>query len=148
MGGGGYNSALVVFSTESIIRTNNPVRNPVPRVRIPDFPHPTPLCAPDNFQFTLHAKTENESVSVCLNRSAEREWESWRMKKSLVESEMKQKLAQLHEKFIDKMKHQLNCLQEETQQSFQNFQQELDKAYNGELLKLQNENENLKKEQK
>jgi hypothetical protein len=98
-----------------------------------------------------------------------REWESWRMKKSLVESEMLQKLAQHHEKFHDEMKMQLICLQEKTLQSVQNFQQsvnqkvcksrtkinafifflccrELDAAYNGELLKLQYENEMLKKE--
>ncbi len=104
-----------------------------------------------------------------------REWESWRLKKSLVESEMKQKLAQHCEKYHDAMDnismmiHQLNCLQEETQQSFQNIRQSvnqkvcksrtkinafifflccrlLDAAYNGELLKLQKEKENLEKE--
>ena len=91
------------------------------------------------------------------------------MKKSLVESEMLQELAQHHEKFHDEMKMQLICLQAKCQQSFRNFRQsvnqkvcksrtkinafifflcyrKLDAAYNGELLKLQNENEMLKKE--
>ncbi|XP_046657168.1 uncharacterized protein LOC124350170 [Daphnia pulicaria] len=85
-------------------------------------------------------------VTLPMEPATPKEWESWRMKKSLVESEMLQKLAQHHEKFHDEMKMQLICLQEKCQQSFRNFQQELDAAFIGELLKLQNENEMLKKE--